>query len=76
MPAPSKNWTVIADAALAVDEPITTTLMTEIRDNLVNLQEWLGFGFTPAQAHNHDGVNSVQLTGNIVGQLYLYDNAR
>lgn len=61
MPVPSKNWTNILDAQIASDKPIDTTLLTEIRDNLVNLKEWLGVAYTPAQNHNHDGVNSASV---------------
>jgi len=58
MAAPSKNFTSIADAAIDPDSPITTGLLTQIRDSLVHLEEWLGHSFTAAQDHNHDGVNS------------------
>jgi hypothetical protein len=62
MTAPSKNWTDITDAQVTADAPLDTTLLTEIRDDLVHVKEWLGFGFTAAQAHNHDGVNSAGAT--------------
>ena len=58
MTAPSKNWTAIPDAQIASGKPIDQTLLTEVRDNQVNVQEWLGYGYTPSQAHVHDGVDS------------------
>ncbi|MCK7495188.1 MAG: hypothetical protein MZW92_31905 [Comamonadaceae bacterium] len=51
MPAPSKNFTAIADTAVDVDSPIDEVLMTALRDRDQNLYEWIGHGFTPAQAH-------------------------
>ena len=58
MTAPSKSFTVIPDADIDPDSPITTGLMTSYRDNDVHLEEWLGLSFTAAQDHDHDGVNS------------------
>lgn len=58
MVAPSKNFTVIPDSDIDPDSPITTGLMTELRDNDIHLEEWLGLSFTAAQDHDHDGVNS------------------
>lgn len=58
MPAPSKNFTSILDTAVAPDAPLDTALMTALRDNDIHLQEFGYFGFTAAQAHNHDGTNS------------------
>lgn len=68
MTAPSKNWTAILDAQIASGKPIDQTLMTEIRDNLVNLQEWLGKDFTPTQNHVHDGVSAalMEVGGNML----------
>lgn len=62
MTVPSKNWTNIADTQVDADSPIDSTLITAIRDDLVHLKEWLGYGFTAAQAHNHDGFNSAGAT--------------
>ena len=76
MPAPSVSWTVIPDGDIDPESPITTGLMTAIRDNAQYLYEWLGDGYTPAVDHNHDGVNSVLLPGNIFGQLYAWDSYR
>ncbi|MFQ5353376.1 MAG: hypothetical protein ACE5DR_00380 [Thermodesulfobacteriota bacterium] len=58
MAAPSKNWTDIPDSAIDADSPIDTTLLTEVRDDLAHLQEWLGLNYTAAVDHNHDGINS------------------
>jgi len=58
MATPTKNWTDIPDSAIDADSPLDTTLLTEIRDDLVHLREWMGLNFTAAQDHNHDGVNS------------------
>lgn len=63
MPAITKSWTDIADTAIDPDSPITTGLMTALRDNAIYLREWLGAGFTAGavQDHNHDGVNSAKI---------------
>jgi hypothetical protein len=58
MPAPSKNYTLIPDGSIDADSPLDVTLMTQIRDNLIHLEEWLGDGYTAAKDHDHDGVNS------------------
>lgn len=58
MAAPSKNFTNIADTQIDADSPIDTTLMTAIRDSLVNVKEWLGNSYTAAIDHNHNGINS------------------
>ncbi len=60
MTAITKSWTSIADGAIDPDSPITTGLMTALRDNDVYLREWLGASFTggAVQDHNHDGANS------------------
>jgi len=70
MAAPSKNWTDILDSQVDADSPIDTTLLTEIRDNLVHLREWLGLNYTAAQDHNHDGVNSAPV---LAAQMLLLD---
>lgn len=61
MAAPSKNWSNITDQQVDADSPIDATLMAQIRDDLVNLKEWLGNSYTAAQNHNHDGVNSASV---------------
>jgi len=58
MATPTKNWTDIPDSAIDADSPLDTTLLTEIRDDLVHLHEWLGLNYTAAVDHNHDGINS------------------
>jgi hypothetical protein len=74
MPAPSKNFTAIADTAVDVDSPIDETLMTALRDRDQHLYEWIGYGYTPAQAHNHDGVNSTLLQGEIMGAIFAFQH--
>lgn len=58
MAAPSKTYTLIADGSIDADSPLDVTLMAQIRDNLIHLEEWLGHSYTAAQDHDHDGVNS------------------
>jgi hypothetical protein len=69
MPAPSKSFTTFADSAVDPDSPIDTALMTGNRDNDIHLQEVLYFGYTPAQAHNHDGVNSALVASVAAGAI-------
>ena len=60
-------WTPKASMAYDPDDPLVTQLFGEIVDRDEYLYEWLGFGYTPDQAHNHDGVNSAfvsAVTGN------------
>lgn len=64
MVAPSKSFTVIADSAIDPDSPLTSGLFTNLRDNDIHLEEWLGDGFTAAKDHDHDGVNSKLVPGN------------
>jgi hypothetical protein len=58
MAAPSKNWNTITDSQVSGDRLLDTVLMTALRDNLVHIEEWVGNGYTAAQDHDHDGVNS------------------
>ena len=58
MAAPSKNFNAPTDGQVDGDSPVDTTLLTQLRDCLIHLQEWLGHSYTAAQDHNHDGVNS------------------
>lgn len=76
MPAPSVSWTVIPDSDIDPESPITTGLMTAIRDNAQHLKEWLGNSYTAAVDHNHDGVNSTLLPASIFGNLYAWDHFR
>ena len=64
MAAPSKSWVTIADSQVDADSPGDTVLVTGFRDDLVHLREWLGMGYTAAQNHDHDGVNS-KLVGSV-----------
>lgn len=68
MTAPSKNWVNVADTQVDADSPLDTTLITALRDDLVHLKEWLGYGFTSEQAHNHDGVNSKIVSQNDISK--------
>lgn len=63
MPAPSKNFTVIADSAVDAESPVDTSLMQALRDNDQHLKEWLGKDYVAEQNHNHDGVNSKSVGG-------------
>lgn len=58
MAAPSKSFTVIPDGDIDPDSPLTTGLFTELRDNDIHLEEWLGLSFVAAQDHDHDNINS------------------
>lgn len=60
MTAITKSFTTIADAAIDPDSPITTSLMTALRDNAIHVREWLGASYTAGavQDHDHDGLNS------------------
>jgi hypothetical protein len=63
MAAITKAFTAIADAAIDPDSPITTGLMTALRDNAIHLREWLGASYYAGavQDHDHDGVNSARI---------------
>lgn len=73
MPAPAKNFTVIPDSDIDPESPITTGLMTSLRDNDQHLEEWIGGSYTAAVDHDHDGVNSKLLPGNIFGNLFAWE---
>ncbi len=82
MPAPSKNFTTIADSSVDGSSPLTTTLLTGLRDNAEHLKEWLGKDFAAAQNHQHDNVDSARVkeanldrTGGVrVFDDFLFDN--
>lgn len=74
MPSPSKNFTTIPDSDIDPESPITTGLMTAYRDNDIHLEEWLGGSYTAAVDHDHDGVNSKLMSGNIFGNLFAWNN--
>jgi hypothetical protein len=72
MAAPSKTFSVIPDSDIDPDSPITTGLMTKLRDNDIHLEEWLGMSYTAAQDHDHDGVNSKLMSGNVAGAIFMF----
>lgn len=74
MPAPAKNFSVIADGDIDPDSPLTTGLMTKLRDNDLHLEEWLGKDFVASTNHVHDGVDSSLIPGNITGNLFNFYN--
>lgn len=76
MPAPSKVFTNIPDSDIDPESPITTGLMTSLRDNIIHANEQVSFGFVAEQAHNHDGVNSTLQQGNVMGNLFAFINYR
>lgn len=61
MAIPSEDFTVIPDGDVDPDSPVSTNLMTELRDNDIHLEEWLGDGFVAAIDHDHDGANSKKI---------------
>lgn len=69
MAAPAASFTVIPTADIDPDSPLTTGLMTSIRDNIENVFAQLVGDpvatptFTPAAEHDHDGVNSKIVNG-------------
>ena len=74
MPAPSVAFTTIALTAVDVDSPVTETLMTALRNNDIHNYEWVGYGYTPAQAHSHDGVDSRLLSSTVFGNILAFEN--
>lgn len=58
MAAPTYSWNSILASQTDAESPIDSTLMEGMRQNLIHLKEWVGNGFTPAQDHDHDGINS------------------
>ena len=70
MAAPSKVFTVIADSRIDPDSPLDTTLFTDLRNNDIHLEEWLGHSYVAAQDHNHDSVNSARISN---FQVWLKD---
>jgi len=62
MPAPSKNYTLIPDGSVDADSPLDTTLITQLRDNTIHIEEWLGDSYVAAKNHDHDNVNSKAVT--------------
>lgn len=72
MPAPSVSWVDIPDGDLDPESPFTTSLATAYRNNAKHNYEWIGYGYTPAQAHNHDGVNSKLLPSVTMGNIFAF----
>ena len=68
----SKTWTNILDTAVAPEKPVDTVLVTALRDNAIHNYEWLGKNYTPAEDHDHNGMNSKLLPATIMGNLYEY----
>lgn len=64
MAVPSKDFDTITDGQVDADSPLDTTLITSIRDALINLQERLGTGLgTEAQNHAHTGADGSAVLG-------------
>lgn len=76
MPSPTYSWNDITTSQTDADSPVDTALMEGIRQNLVHLQEWLGYGYAAAQAHTHNGTDSAYITAlgsNSVGTASILD---
>lgn len=71
------TWTTITSAQTDADSPIDVVLMEAIRQDVIHLYEWIGQGYTPSTAHNHNGVNSanVILGTNAVGSSAIQASA-
>ena len=69
MAIPSKDFNAPADSEIDVDSPGNETLLTKIRDSLINLEEWLGKNYTAAVDHDHDGANSKPVVGVAAGSI-------
>lgn len=66
MVAPSKAFTAILDSQIDSLSGLTVSLLTQIRDDLIHLEEWLGDGFVAAKDHDHNGINSKLVDAGIV----------
>jgi hypothetical protein len=78
MAIPSKDFNAPADSEIDVDSPGNETLLTKIRDSLINLEERMGKNYTGAVDHDHDGVNSKSVVGIAAGSITnteMADNA-
>lgn len=62
MPAPSTNVSIISASELVSGAPIFVTHPIKLNDSVNNVDEQVSYGFTRAQAHDHDGVNSEAIT--------------
>lgn len=74
MAAPSVTFDTIPSSDYDPESPITTGLMSAIINRTQHNHEWIGYGYTPAQAHTHDGIDSALISGNIAGNLYMHEN--
>jgi len=74
--SPSVTFTVIVATRYDTDSPIDETLLEDIIDNITNVAEQVSYGYTPAQAHDHDGVNSKLLGASIFGNLLAFLTCR
>ncbi len=74
MPAPTVPYVTIPATDYDPDSAITVDLMTKIIENTDHVKQWLGQGYTPSQAHSHDGVDSKLLSGNVAGNLFMFFN--
>lgn len=63
MPAPSKNFTTIADSSVDGSSPLDTTIVTALRDNGIHDRECIYDPalHTAAKAHEHTGVDSAKV---------------
>ncbi len=72
-------FTSIPNGDIDVDSPITTSLMTAYRNNDQYLLEYIGGGtgggFTPQAAHNHDGVNSASILGQVLDSNFAINTS-
>ena len=57
----TSSWSTISSAQTDADSPLDVVLMEGMRQNELHLYEWLGQGYTPSTAHNHNGVNSANV---------------
>lgn len=61
MAAPSVSFTTIASSLTDADSPLRASTVTNLYNNTVHLEEWLGNSYTAAQNHDHDGTNSASV---------------
>lgn len=69
MPSITVDYTTIADSAVDPDSPVSTELVTALRDNPEFVKQWLGASYVAGavQDHNHDGVNSAPVVVGVAG---------
>lgn len=73
----SQEWTDIVDGQVDADSPVNQILMQTIKDDLYHNKYWIGKDYTPADNHDHDGVNSksVVLGDGVVTETKIADGA-